>query len=289
VETIKFDEKLSNGRIAYERFAALQNRIREAADQDVDLIILSAGRIGGTFLFLCACLPITAQSFGKNLPKIHMRQRTLEKMTESGFLSSGERKTKVIPLSKDQPTLPCAEEIVDEIPVKFSPRLCEDIISRVGEILNNATEHSGAEWVYAGRYHKARRKYCFACYDPGVGIPNKVREYLRQKGNASQITDKMALKWAIESGNSTVVHKTSPRGAGLSLLREFVRLNHGSMRICTGTVLYSYVYKEKTGNCDDTFEALKQSFVGTLFEMDFVADDRRYRYKGESENDNKSE
>jgi len=292
MKNITFDKKLSNGRIAYERFAELQNIIKETSDKELCINFYYDGRIGKTFLFLmCCCLFITAQAFDKSIKKINTPKRTLDKMIESGILSSGKRKTLINLLKKNQPIVPVAEKIIAGIPIKFNARsrLLEDIVSRVGEILNNALEHSGAELIYIGKYRKSRRRYCFACYDPGVGIPNKVREYFMQRGGSDQLTDKKALEWAIKSGNSTVSDHLYPRGAGLSLLQNFVESNHGQITICTGKALYSYLYKESTKNCDGVFKELKIPFVGTLFEMDFVADGWIYQYKGENENGYKGE
>ena len=181
-------------------------------------------------------------------------------------------------LESDKGTLDLAKRIVKGMPVEMSDRLHEDMVSRIGEIFNNAYDHSSASHVIAGRYPKPRKKLCFVCYDTGIGIPDKVRDFLRE-GTASEITDEHALRWAMEPFNTTVPHSDSPRGLGLGLLRDFIHLNRGRIRICTGNVLYTYDCG--SASIKENFQRLNHVFYGTLFEMDINTDDRPYRYKGE--------
>ena len=71
------------------------------------------------------------------------------------------------------------------------------------------------------------------------------------------------------SGNSTVTGDI-PRGLGMTLLQSFAKANEGSIRICSGNVLY--IYSPKT---DEKYYVLDHAFCGTLFEMDIIADDDR--------------
>jgi hypothetical protein len=138
-------------------------------------------------------------------------------------------------------------------------------------------EHSDAKHLIGGRYFKPNRKYCFTCYDTGIGITGKVKKYY------PEMTDKEAIQWALMPGNSTALDKeTKPRGQGLGLLKSFVKENHGTIRICTGNILYTY--SAPLGkDIQEKYECLTNTFLGTLFEMDIYADDKYYKYRGEEE------
>jgi len=163
------------------------------------------------------------------------------------------------------------------MPLKLSPKLHEDMVSRIGEMFNNAREHAKAKNVLGCRYTKPNKMFCFACYDTGIGIVNNVQTYL-----SKELTDRQALEWALARLNSTVHDPGKPRGQGLDLLKEFANVNGGAIRICTGCILYTYDGNSKK----ETFKDLKNHFMGTLFEMDINAFDGIYSYKGESSYDN---
>jgi|GEM_PF-2167329 len=278
MQPIVFTEKLCKGKIAYQRIAKLQNLIKANPNENVHLRVTAEGRIGRTFLFLLRCLPDTAETWGKKL-RVTVPRGTYEKLEKSGITAKG-----IVRMENQRPVIAYASEIVKKIPVQFSPRLHEDIVSRIGEILNNAAEHAAAETVMIGKYGKPHKIYCFTCFDSGVGIPNKVRDFVqRAEGSSRHMTDIDALKWALNTGNSTASSMSGPRGLGLTTLKEFARLNKGKIRICTGRVLYLYEWGKAKEDHIERFETLSSPFLGTLFEMDYVADDRFYHYEGENE------
>jgi hypothetical protein len=279
MKEISFDEKLSKGKIAYERLASLQNKIVNISDKKIFLNMRNEGRCGRTFVFIIACLPYLAIAHKKQLRILVTNKiyaylgdidalRTAESLSQSGY--------RFTVFNSSATLMRSVMEIVDKIPIQMSDRLYQDIISRVGEIFNNAFEHAEARYVIGGRYSKPNRKYCFTCYDTGLGIVDRVRRFRKITENA--MSDKEALSWALDSRNSTAADKTTrPRGQGMTLLREFAKLNKGTIRICTGKLLYEYSGEKN----QDRFSTLKDSFIGTLFEMDFNADTNSYRYKSE--------
>lgn len=136
---------------------------------------------------------------------------------------------------------------------------------------NNSLEHSGGQYVIGGKYFKNQKNtYCFSCYDTGIGIPEKVKNSLDH--DISQIE---AFKWAMKRGNSTANKERGsliPRGLGLDLLRGFAKANDGTIRICSGNVLYKYNPRKGI-----KYYKLNHKFEGTLFEMDIIADNA-HRY-----------
>ena len=282
MSVIEFNECLGKGRIVYERLAFLQQRILEANGDDLSLIVSSKGRYGQTFIFILATLQFLALKKNKNL-KLEVAHKILEHFEYldviNHYRSEDKRglKFRVLEPEKDKPTaLILVKEIVDEIPVKMSEWLREDIVSRVGEIFNNAIEHSGASHVIGQRYSKRGRKYCFVCYDTGVGMSEKVRLFNQE---TYCLTDEGAVKWALTPGRTTADISAGPRGQGLSLLQEFARINKGTIRICTGKALY--ICSGNGEKISERYAKLGAHFHGTLFEMDINAVDSYYKYKGE--------
>ena len=152
------------------------------------------------------------------------------------------------------------------LPLQLSDEMSEMLTSRIGEIFLNALEHSGATIVSGGKYYRnSKNRYCFTCYDNGLGIVKKVQDY-NLRVNGVRMNDEEALKWALQSGNSTSESGIS-RGIGLSLLKEFAKENGFVIKICSSKILYEY---NGTSN-REKYMHLKESFCGTIFEVNIVA------------------
>jgi len=281
---IVFKKPLAVGRTAYDNFAELQRLLTASVYQDVKLEITWEGRLGRTFLFLIMCLLNLADEHKKTVT-ITVSNKIYSYLNDMQFLDSF--KMRITPgadlrfckLDGQEDTLRMARNIVKDIPAELSPRLHIDMVYKLGEMFNNAREHSGTAIVVGCRYTKPK-KFCIACYDTGIGIVEKVREF--HKNANIYFSDEDALKWAIAPNNSTAVNNDNiPRGAGLGFLKAFARLNSGVIRICTGKILYTYKGEEDS----EKYQELENCFMGTLFEMDINADDRRYSYKEEQSND----
>jgi hypothetical protein len=279
-----FSDKLCKGRIAYDNLAKLQNDIVKVEGRDVSLTIATDGRFGRTFLFLIPCLYYLADQHDKKLGT-EVSKNVYENLgrllfidtSHTQYLGSG-NKMRFVRLETDENTLSLAKSIVEDMPVTMSSRLNEDMISKIGEMFNNAREHSSARYVLGGRYRKGGKRFCFACYDTGIGIPERVRQF--RMNSETSLGDENALRWALEPFHSTAHRTNNPRGQGFKLLQDFASVNRGVIRICTGKVLYTYDCVKGTPE-EGKFQKLKNAFQGTLFEMDINTDDRRYQYKGE--------
>ncbi len=161
--------------------------------------------------------------------------------------------------------------------INFSDKLRNAIAGRVWEMYANAFEHSKAACgVFScGQYFHTKKELVLSVVDFGVGIPEKIRSFLVQRG-PNAFSDADCLKWAFESGNTTEVKANIPRGLGLDLLREFVYLNHGSLEIYSGN---GYAVVNEKGL---SFINRVSRFQGTLVQLKIVCDDRVYRFKSES-------
>ena len=278
MERIFFSESLCKGAKAFDRIAYLQKWIIESSAHDLVLDVLGDKRIGLTFVFLLGTLPLFAQNIGKNLqitvtPKVY---RLMSRINILDYYKITNRNTtynisfsdltsqpafKVI--SNPDDIIPFVQNIQMESPINATEEVWDVLISRIGEIYLNALEHSGSSIVLGGKYFKFQKnKYCFSCYDNGIGIPGNVKTFFHNQGNF-EITDIEALKWAMQKGHSTKNTMSVARGLGLDILRSFAIASGGVIRICSGKSMYVLRGKDR-----ESYFQLEHPFVGTLFEMD---------------------
>ncbi|MBL1265870.1 ATP-binding protein [Candidatus Methylomicrobium oryzae] len=156
--------------------------------------------------------------------------------------------------------------------VNISHDLMNEIAGRMSEIYVNAFDHSLTPiGVYScGQHFPNRRELTLAVADFGVGIPSKVRF---QEGEAFAGAD--AMRWAFTRGNSTARQIHGPRGMGLDLLKEFVRVNRGRLEIYSHD---GYACIDSTG---EMYENLPVFFEGTLVQVRLVCDNKLYLLSSE--------
>ena len=97
----------------------------------------------------------------------------------------------------------------------------------VFEIFSNAVIHSQTEMgiFSCGQFFPRQHRLAFSVADLGVGI----RQNIKQTTGADMKAD-AAISWATE-GTNTTKKGPIPGGLGLKLLREFINLNNGVLRI----------------------------------------------------------
>jgi len=97
----------------------------------------------------------------------------------------------------------------------------------VFEIFSNAVIHSRTRMgiFSCGQFFPKKHRLVFSVADLGIGIRENVRLAIGKEMAAYQ-----AIVWATEGTNTTKKGKI-PGGLGLKLLREFVTLNRGVLRI----------------------------------------------------------
>ena len=148
----------------------------------------------------------------------------------------------------------------------LSSLLKKKINSSILEIFNNCHSHGKCEWVYTcGEYYPEESKLRFAISDMGRTIRKNVNEYFK---SGSSIDGKWAIEWAVEPGNTTKKDNI-PGGLGLSLIRDFLRLNEGSIQIISS----NGYWEEKKGTIfANTF---KDRFLGTIVNFEFNLNDKK--------------
>ena len=128
------------------------------------------------------------------------------------------------------------------------------------EIYSNAFEHSNTDiGVFScGQYYRNQNDLVLSVTDFGKGIPRNVRSFLRHKdvdeAQILKLSGADCLKWAFKPGSTTCTGDV-PRGLGLDLLKEFVRLNQGKLEVYSNNA-YAIVDKdgEQFVNSDLSFE-----------------------------------
>lgn len=147
---------------------------------------------------------------------------------------------------------------------KMTPLLKNKISKSILEIFNNAFYHAGCNGIYScGQYYPKLKKLDFTISDLGRTIKANVNKFLKEDKSASG-----AIEWAVEEGNTTKTGNI-PGGLGLSLIREFLRLNRGKIQITSG----NGYWEEKEGVI--LAENFASVFAGTIVNLGFNIDDSK--------------
>ncbi|WP_137595156.1 ATP-binding protein, partial [Escherichia coli] len=147
--------------------------------------------------------------------------------------------------------------------VRVSEPLRDAIAGKVWEIYANSFEHSQSKiGVFScGQHFKRKNELVLSVVDFGVGIPHKVREYLSSDVRAASLSAEVCLRWACISGNTTATADGIPRGLGLHLLKELVRVNNGKLE------LYSHDGYVKISSQGEEYKTLPFFFSGTILNI----------------------
>lgn len=138
----------------------------------------------------------------------------------------------------------------------------DNIIDNILEIFNNVHEHTCIQKLFTcGQFFPQKGLLYFTITDSGETIPYNVRNYC-QKYNITLKESDCALSWALQSGNSTKI-TDEPRGLGLYLLSDFIKLNGGELYIVSGEEVFE---QTKRGI---RYKQLDYPFPGTIVTMAF--------------------
>lgn len=277
----EFNEPLVKGAAAYDRIASLQNKVISDSSNDILLLtVKNDKRVGLPFIFLLGTLPVLARDKDKGLilkvtGKIYrnmQRINIIDFYKNPGGKNSNTAEGQVdvqpdfVKIKDSTDIIKFATVVKMHVPLKLTEEQSAKLTSIVGEIFQNALEHARAGTVVGGKYFKnVKNRYCFTCYDDGIGIPENVNEYLKKK-NSEPLNDSDAVRWALEKGHSTDYEADIPRGVGLSVIRDFVESSGGAIKICSGHCLYVL-----NPGKEEKFYNLQNRFIGTLFELDFIS------------------
>lgn len=157
--------------------------------------------------------------------------------------------------------------------VNVSPALRDAIVGVVYEIYANAFEHgqSPIGLFSCGQHFWRRKELNLTVVDFGVGIPSNVRQFARDGG----LPASKAMEWAFQPGTTTKPNGMG-RGMGLDLLKQFVRLNNGTLEVFSHEG-YTFVGKDR-----ETHATRGVFFGGTLVNISLVCDNMHYMLASEA-------
>jgi len=180
------------------------------------------------------------------------------------------------PLQVEAKVVSWLTETVKPFLPKQSPTLWKRVVENFWEITHNGIQHGGGSFGISAcsQFYPMMGYFEVAFYDRGNGIPKLVRAFGAVKNSSP---DCACIEWAAQKGNSTLPTGTSA-GLGLHLLREFLKLNRGSIQIVSGDGYFG-----QDGYGQSTYLSLRNPIAGTLVNIRVVFDDDLYQLEGEDE------
>lgn len=159
--------------------------------------------------------------------------------------------------------------------INVSENLRDHIVMRVIEAYINVFDHAESPIgvMTCGQHFPNMRELRITMVDMGVGIPQTVRDYLKQPDMSADA----ALRWAFEPTKTTKDQNNFARGNGLKLLKSFMEENHGKLEIYSET---GYACIDDKGN---HFENRQRSFQGTIVQITLICDAARYTLPDEDD------
>ncbi|RXT86137.1 hypothetical protein B1F69_23865 [Pseudomonas syringae] len=164
--------------------------------------------------------------------------------------------------------------------LSVSESLKAEIVSSIYEIFINAyghglkDNHNQQSVISCGYYEPKEKRLSLSVLDLGGGIVNSVQKHIPDLGKEA------AFNWALEVGNSTRTDSAPdlPRGLGFGILKDFVMINGGVLRVCSD----SYMAIVNPNGVYVT-QSVPGRLLGTLVSITVNCDDKHYKLKSESE------
>jgi hypothetical protein len=169
--------------------------------------------------------------------------------------------------------------------LSLSDALRDAIISSIYEIFVNAYGHGlkGNELsqsvISCGEFDETKQILCLSVFDLGGGIVKSVRDYIGIKDKQA------AFEWALTVGNSTRTDSEPdmPRGLGFGVLQDFVRINEGTLKVCSDNFI-----AELDTNGNYKVSKIQGFLAGTLVSITINCR-KKYHYQFQSEQKSNSE
>lgn len=156
----------------------------------------------------------------------------------------------------------------------MSTLLRDAFITHLWEIYANAFEHGdSALGVFTCGAKVDEETLILTVADFGPGIPHNAAQKLRR----TWIAGDLALEWAFTRGTTTASNQRYPRGLGLDLLKEFVKINGGCLDV------YSHHGHGRVDGNDIIFRNLLLPMGATVIQIRLNCDDRTYMFQQELE------
>lgn len=157
--------------------------------------------------------------------------------------------------------------------VNISANLRYAIVGQMWEIYQNAFEHSitSVGVLSCGQHYPQLSELRLSIADFGIGIPANARS-INPTINPSE-----SMRWAFMKGTTSKQNSSVSRGLGLDLLKDFIRINRGSLEVISHNG-----YAKITDNTE-SYEILNSWFEGTLVNIGLQCDESYYCLSNESD------
>lgn len=161
----------------------------------------------------------------------------------------------------------------------FDKTVYSEMLGIFIEMFANAAEHSGnGSTVGIGAYGTIdleNKNIYLALIDLGKGIANKV-QYYWSSTNGGDISDVEAVKWALAPNHTTRSRRLG--GQGFTNIRQFLKINQGSLDIITNSV-----HAKLEGNLETKMSTMDVNFSGTILIFKLNNETVRYYKKPKKE------
>jgi hypothetical protein len=158
------------------------------------------------------------------------------------------------------------------MPLMSAP-LAKEVRRAFSELFLNVFCHAASccGALTLGQLYPNIKHFQLCVCDSGIGMVRKIQEAGFGLGRPSD-----AIEWALGAGNTTRPATSGPGGLGLYLLREFVKINGGSLRLVANAGYWCQEGNILTRN------TLSAEYPGTLIQVKLlVRDDVTYSFADE--------
>ncbi|MDR0894027.1 MAG: hypothetical protein LBN06_01805 [Prevotellaceae bacterium] len=285
----RINKSVKTNDVGYLHLAQLYERIKRQEDRNIYIDFSICQRFDANLAAVLGALLDIFKKRGcdvwlRNLNNVGVRRTLFRNHFLKAFQieASNEEKESFIPYGRFtvSDTQAFKQYIKDELIgkqrfPKHTELVEKNIVESIYEIYANAISHGNCDYVYCcGEYDADATlpTLNMTIVDCGKTIHQNVKSFL-EKQNKRVLTPLESISWAFEEGHTT---KNIPGGLGLSLIREFVTLNKGSLQVVSSSGMLDYRY-----GVTKLIE-LGIPFPGTIVNMEFnFNDDKIYRMANE--------
>lgn len=290
IKKFSIDCDLQNSYSSHERLCELANFLDNASSWTIEIDFTNVNFIASNLFAVLGCLLGEHLDRYPNKEEIKIqgiREPILQIIRKNGFCIHFSNMTKLPDIHNT--TIPYKIFKVTEIDEyeryltlslfarkdlpQMSKAVSDNIRDSLLELFKNVSDHTKSKEIYTcGQYFPKSKMIYFTIVDAGNTIFGNVKRFHELR---MLEIPKCCLEWAIGEGNTTLETKT-PRGIGLSLIRDFVKLNKGEIYIVSGMETY------EMAKAKERYKTLKESFPGTIVTIGFnLKDKSTYHMKSE--------
>lgn len=271
---IMMDPEYRIGIHSFEKFSYIQYLIRICSKSEIVVDCTNTTYISPAFATIFGSLPHYGNFYGKKVKIEYNKMFGKRYISDIGIdkyynnTSGKSISNRAVAFSSvawdeyEKNMMQGIDSILSQLPIEINEEEKGMLISILGEIFNNAKDHSGFQEdknirvYYCGYWNAKNDTYIVSISDSGFGISQNVSKYLNK-----EMTDANSLEWAFGDGNSTknTAELDYTRGIGLNSLEKFIRKNNGILYVASGKAIC------KVGNSSKSIKTIEKPLKGTIY------------------------